>query len=64
MNSDTIIKGLQADGWKRVGGKGSHQKFKHPEKDTHVTVQHPRKDIPTGTLRNIFRQAGWTWRPP
>ncbi|MFB2704814.1 type II toxin-antitoxin system HicA family toxin [Marinobacter shengliensis] len=25
-------------------------------------VPHPRKDIPIGTLRNIYRQAGWDWR--
>ncbi len=27
-----------------------------------MTVPHPRKDIPVGTLRNIFRQAGWDWQ--
>ena len=27
----------------------------------HVVVPHPRKDIPIGTLRNIYRQAGWNW---
>jgi hypothetical protein len=45
-----------------VGGKGDHRKFKHPDKPGHVTVPHPRKDLPVGTLRNIFRQAGWNWR--
>jgi len=27
-----------------------------------VVVPNPKKDIPIGTLRNIFRQAGWEWR--
>ena len=27
-----------------------------------VTVPHPKKDIPVGTLRNIYRQADWQWR--
>ncbi|WP_373694349.1 type II toxin-antitoxin system HicA family toxin [Geobacter sp.] len=45
-----------------AGGKGDHQKYKHPSKAGHVVVPHPRKDLPTGTLRNIFRQAGWEWR--
>jgi len=37
-------------------------KFKHPHKVLHVVVPHPRKDIALGTLRNIYRQAGWKWR--
>jgi hypothetical protein len=44
------------------GGKGDHVKLKHPERPGHVVVPHPRKDIAIGTLRNIFRQAGWDWR--
>jgi len=24
-----------------------------------VIVPHPRKDMPPGTLRSIYRQAGW-----
>ncbi|MFZ5763833.1 MAG: type II toxin-antitoxin system HicA family toxin [Thermodesulfobacteriota bacterium] len=42
--------------------KGSHHQFKHPEKPELVTVPHPRADIFIGTLRNIYRQAGWKWR--
>lgn len=62
MSSDEVIRRLLADGWQWVGGKGDHRKFKHPEKPGHVTVPCPRKDLPTGTLRHIFRQAGWPWR--
>ena len=61
MNSKGIIKRLRDEGWKKVGGKGDHEKFKHPAKSGHVIVPHPRKDIPIGTLRNIYRQAGWEW---
>ena len=42
--------------------RGSHHNFVHPDRPGVTTIQHPRKDIPTGTLRNIFRQAGWDWR--
>jgi len=45
----------------KTGGKGDHEKFKHPYKLGHVVVPHPRKDMPIGTLRNIYRQAGWEW---
>jgi len=62
MDSRELIAKLKAEGWELVGGKGDHSKFKHPEKSGHVVVPHPRKDIATGTLRNIYRQAGWNWR--
>ncbi len=62
MTSIEIIKHLKADGWILVGGKGDHEKYKHPDKIGHVVVPHPRKDMPVGTLRNIYRQAGWDWR--
>jgi predicted RNA binding protein YcfA (HicA-like mRNA interferase family) len=62
MNSKELIKLLKQDGWIQVGGKGDHEKFTHPTKLGHVVVPHPRKDIPIGTLRNIYRQAGWDWQ--
>ncbi|WP_116918262.1 type II toxin-antitoxin system HicA family toxin [Tamilnaduibacter salinus] len=46
----------------KVGGKGGHEKFKHPEKPGYVVVSHPRKDMPPGTLCTIYGQAGWGWR--
>ena len=62
MTSKEIINRLENEGWCCVGGKGDHQKYKHPSKAGHVVVPHPRKDMATGTLRNIYRQAGWEWR--
>ena len=62
MDSAAIIKRLQRDGWTHRKTKGRHQVFEHPTKPGHVVVTHPRKDLPTGTLRNIYRQAGWDWR--
>jgi predicted RNA binding protein YcfA (HicA-like mRNA interferase family) len=56
------MKRLQDDGWLLHHTKGDHHQFKHPEKPGKVTVPHPKKDIAVGTLRNIFRQAGWDWR--
>ncbi|HLY55514.1 MAG TPA: type II toxin-antitoxin system HicA family toxin [Stellaceae bacterium] len=58
MDSREIISRIEADGWVRVAQKGSHMQFKHPAKPGRVTVPHPRRDIPTGTLRSIERQAG------
>ena len=62
MNSKDLIKRLSEEGWINVGGKGDHVKFKHPDKQGHVVVPHPRKDLAVGTLRNIYRQAGWEWQ--
>ncbi|MBU2610028.1 MAG: type II toxin-antitoxin system HicA family toxin [Chloroflexi bacterium] len=41
--------------------RGSHQHYKHPDKPGRVTIPHPKKDLPKGTLRNICKQAGWSW---
>lgn len=59
MDSKEIIKQLKKDGWQIVRIKGSHHHFNHPTIKGIVTVQHPRKDIPKGTLNSIKKQAGW-----
>ena len=59
MNSREIIKKLKKDGWVLHHVKGDHHQFKHSEKKGKVTVPHPSKDIAIGTLKSIYRQAGW-----
>ena len=59
MNSREIIKRLLNDGWVCVRTKGSHRQYKHPERPGLVTVPHPKKNFPAGTLKSIYRQAGW-----
>ncbi|MBC7135790.1 type II toxin-antitoxin system HicA family toxin [Oceanibaculum nanhaiense] len=58
MNSREIIHRLEREGWREVARKGSHVQFKHPVRPGRVTVPHPKKDIPAGTLRSIERQSG------
>ncbi|MBL7174854.1 MAG: type II toxin-antitoxin system HicA family toxin [Desulfobacteraceae bacterium] len=58
MNSRTIIKMLEKDGWYKTDQSGSHIQFRHSLKKGRVTVPHPQKDIPIGTLRSIERQSG------
>jgi len=58
MNSRQIIKALKKDGWFEVAQKGSHVQFKHPSKKGRVTVPHPKKDLPKGTVTSIERQSG------
>jgi predicted RNA binding protein YcfA (HicA-like mRNA interferase family) len=58
MNSREVISALEADGWVEVARRGSHAQFKHPTKPGRVTVPHPKRDLPVGTLRSIERQSG------
>jgi len=58
VDSKTVIKSIEADGWYEVGQKGSHKQFKHPTKPGKATVPHPKKDLPLPTLRSIERQTG------
>lgn len=58
VSSRDIIRALVADGWQKIAQRGSHIQFKHPAKKGRVTVPHPNKDIPMGTLKSILRQAG------
>lgn len=53
-----MIRRLREDGWEEVAQKGSHVQFKHPTKPGRVTVPHPERDLPRGTLGSIERQAG------
>ncbi|MDZ4829538.1 MAG: type II toxin-antitoxin system HicA family toxin [Phycisphaerae bacterium] len=59
MNSRDVIKRLQAQGWVLVRTKGSHHQYRHPSKPGLVTVPHPKRDLPIGTLRSIAKQAEW-----
>ena len=58
MDSKDLIKKLQKQGWELVAVKGSHHQFKHPAKSGRVTVPHPKRDLPKGTVNSIIKQAG------
>lgn len=58
MDSRTIIKILKQNGWYEVAKVGSHSQFRHSYIKGRVTVPHPKKDIPIGTLKSIERQSG------
>ena len=58
MSSTDVIRLLTDDGWYLYNVKGSHHHFKHPTKKGKVTVPHPRKDLPQGTVNSILKQMG------
>ena len=58
MNSRDVIGALLREGWYEVNQVGSHKQFKHGSRSGRVTVPHPKRDIPLGTLKSIEKQAG------
>jgi predicted RNA binding protein YcfA (HicA-like mRNA interferase family) len=58
-HSRDIIRRLRDDGFELVSVRGSHHKFTHREKRIVVIVPHPKADLPPGTVRSIYKQAGW-----
>ena len=58
MDSRDVRRALKSDGWEEVAQKGSHVQLKHPSKPGRVTVPHPKRDLPIGTLKSIEKQAG------
>ncbi|HAE72108.1 MAG: hypothetical protein ABR91_00815 [Polaribacter sp. BACL8 MAG-120531-bin13] len=58
MKSGALMKLIKEEGWQLVGIRGSHHHYKHPSRSGLVTVPHPKKDIPIGTVKSILKQAG------
>ena len=58
-NSRDIVRRLLQDGFEQVSVRGSHHKFVHKAKHLMVIVPHPKRDLPPGTVRSIYKQAGW-----
>jgi predicted RNA binding protein YcfA (HicA-like mRNA interferase family) len=58
VTSAEVIRRIKAEGWSLARTKGSHQHFEHDTLPGIVTVPHPKKDIPIGTLKSIERQSG------
>jgi predicted RNA binding protein YcfA (HicA-like mRNA interferase family) len=58
VSSREVLRRLRAAGWREARQRGSHLQLKHPDRPDLVTLPHPKKDIPAGTLRRIERQAG------
>lgn len=57
-SSREVLKILKQDGWYEVNCVGDHHQFKHPVKKGRVTITHPKKSIPIGTLKSIQEQSG------
>ena len=58
MKSADLIKELQKAGWTLRSVRGSHHVFQHVSKPGHIVVPHPKKDLGTGLVHKIRKQAG------
>lgn len=58
MRSREVITKIEAAGWFEVRQTGSHKQFRHAEREGTVTVPHPKKELPIGTLKSISKVSG------
>lgn len=61
FNSRKLLKRLEKDGWvvKRING--SHHTLKKPGVKHPIVLVHPKKDLPIGLVRKIYKDAGWEY---
>ncbi|NEZ80407.1 type II toxin-antitoxin system HicA family toxin [Clostridium botulinum] len=57
MNAKELIKKAKEQGWEIKRQSGSHVKLKKGNSTT-IIPYHGSKDIPVGTLNQIFKQLG------
>lgn len=55
-NSGKLLKVLKSAGFEEISQKGSHLKLRKGERT--VILPHPKKDLPLGTVRSIYKAAG------
>jgi predicted RNA binding protein YcfA (HicA-like mRNA interferase family) len=53
---------LRQDGWVERPGRGRHVVFARRGMGTVIVPTH-HGNLATGTLRTIYRDAGWQWPP-
>lgn len=58
MKTSELIKILKAHGCKFVEHGGNHDKYYSPISKTSFMVWRHKKEIPTGTAKEILKQAG------
>lgn len=58
MTSADLIRELRQAGWMLDRVPGSHHIFTRATRPGHVVVPHPKKDLGSGLLNAIRRQAG------
>ena len=58
MKFSELYRLLEDNGWVKKKGK-KHTKYVHPDFSKPIPVgRHPSKEVPTGTLETIMKEAG------
>jgi len=58
--SKDLIKYALFLGWYEVSQEGSHKQYKHGTLKGKITIPHPKKNIPEGTIRSVLKQLSKT----
>jgi predicted RNA binding protein YcfA (HicA-like mRNA interferase family) len=58
MDSKSLIKLLEQQGWLLRGVKGSHHGYVHPDTGRHLSVPHPKPDLGKGLVHRLLKDAG------
>jgi predicted RNA binding protein YcfA (HicA-like mRNA interferase family) len=59
MRVREVVQLLERNGWEQMRSKGSHRRFKHPEKPSVITVPgNDGKELAVGTMTAILKKAG------
>ncbi|MGD0314662.1 MAG: type II toxin-antitoxin system HicA family toxin [Xanthobacteraceae bacterium] len=58
-DSRDIIRRPEREGSELVSVAVSHHKFIHRILRRRVIIPHPKRDLPIGTVRAIYRDDGW-----
>ncbi len=61
LTGHDVLRALTRSGFYVHHVKGSHHSLRHPDRpELRVVVPVHRKDLPSGTLRSVIKQAGLT----
>lgn len=58
-NSRKLLRMLQDNGWVVERIRGDHHNLKKEGVQELITLPHPKKDLPKGLVRRIYKIAGW-----
>lgn len=58
MRSADLIREIQKEGWVLDRVRGYHHVFRHPDRPGILVVPHPKKELGTGLVQAIRKQAG------
>lgn len=59
FSSRKLLKKLEKDGWRVVRINGSHHTLKKKGVRHPIVLVHPKKDLPIGLVKRIYKDAGW-----